>query len=294
MITKDRIIFNGLLRKKKDVVLNLDNRGFRYGDGIFETMRMFDGKLPFLESHIERLEAGIDFLKLKLPIARHGIDFWRFEVRRIVKYYRQKYPEQAKNYRLRLAVFRNDGGFYTPKTLKASYILELFPLGKSKFEWNKDGVSVDIFDEVRLSNDKLANLKTSNGLPYVLAAMYKDRQGLDDCLLLNTKGNIAESIHSNIFIIKDNTLITPSLSEGCTAGTTRKVILQIAQSLDLKVKEKPCTVENLNLASEVFLTNAIRGVQSVKNFREKQYDCTISKNIHKELNKIIKKSTIEI
>lgn len=294
MITKDRIIFNGQLAEKKNIVLSLDNRGFRYGDGIFETMRMFDGKLPFLEKHIERLEKGIDFLGLKLPIARHGLDFWRFEIRRIVKYYRQKYPEQAKNYRLRLAVFRNDGGFYTPKTSEASYILELFPLDTATFQWNKKGVKIDIFDDVRLSNDKLSNLKTSNGLPYVLAALHKQRQGLDDCLLLNTNGHIAESIHSNIFMINGNKLLTPDLKQGCTAGTTRQTILKIAKAMDLKIKETVCTIDNLTSASEVFLTNAVRGVQWVNSFEDKKYDNSITKKIHRQLNKIVKQSTIEI
>lgn len=294
MITKDRIIFNGRLAKKKDIILSLDNRGFRYGDGIFETMRMFNGKLPFLEQHIERLEQGIDFLNLELPISRHGVDFWRFEIRRIIKYYRQKYPKQAKNYRLRLAVFRNDGGFYTPKTLKASYILELFSLDNQKFEWDKKGIKIDIFDKVRLSNDKLSNLKTSNGLPYVLAALYKDKQNLDDCLLLNTNGNIAESTHSNLFIVDQNSLITPSLNEGCTAGTTRHTILKIAKAMNMEVIEGSCSVENLIAASEVFLTNAVRGVQWVSLFRNKEYENTISKKIYKQLNKIVKQSTIEI
>ena len=294
MITDDRIIFNGRLTTRKDVSLGLDNRGFRYGDGIFETMRMFDGKLPFLENHIERLEKGINFLGLKLPNARYGIDFWRFEIRRFVKYYRQKYPKQAKNYRLRLTIFRNDGGFYTPKTSKASYILELFPLESTKFGWNKKGVTIDIFDDVRLSNDKLSNLKTSNGLPYILAALYKEKQGLDDCLLLNNNGNIAESIHSNIFIIKDKQLFTPNLREGCTAGTTRQTILKIAKGMDLNVKKKACTIENLKSASEVFLTNAVRGIQWVGSFEDTKYDNAITKKIHKQLNKIVKQSTIEI
>lgn len=294
MTTKDRIIFNGRLSKKKDILLSLDNRGFRYGDGIFETMRMFDGKLPFLENHINRLQQGIDFLDLELPITRHGIDFWRFEIRRIVKYYRQKYPKQTKNYRLRLAIFRNDGGFYTPKTSSASYILELFPLDKSKFEWNKKGVSIDVFEDIRLSNDKLSNLKTSNGLPYILAALYKNKRNLDDCLLLNTNENIAESIHSNIFIINKNKLITPDLNQGCTAGTTRQTILEIANKMDMKVVEGSCSIENIADASEIFLTNAIRGVQWVRSFRNKTYENTISKKIHKRLNKLVKQSTIEI
>ncbi|MFK7946072.1 MAG: aminotransferase class IV [Saprospiraceae bacterium] len=294
MITKDRIIFNGQLAKKKDIALNLDNRGFRYGDGIFETIRMFDGKLPFLENHINRLQKGIDFLDLDLSIARHGIDFWRFEIRRIVKYYRQKYPKQAKNYRLRLAIFRNDGGFYTPKTSKASYILELSPLEKSKFEWNKKGVKIDIFNNIRLSNDKLSNLKTSNGLPYVLAALHKNKHDLDDCLLLNGNGNIAESIHSNIFIVKENKLITPDLNQGCTAGTTRQTILQIAKTMKMEVIEESCSVESLADASEIFLTNAIRGIQWVGSFRKKTYENIISKKIHKQLNKIVKQSTITI
>ena len=135
-MNKDRILYNGMLANPKEVKLTLENRGFRYGDGLFETMRMFDGKMPFLDLHLERLDTGIKMLQLELPTAHYGIDYWNYEIRRIVKYYRQKYPKQAKNYRMRLTIFRNDGGFYTPLTNEASYVLELEPLKSNHFEWN--------------------------------------------------------------------------------------------------------------------------------------------------------------
>lgn len=289
---KDRILYNGKLANPDEVKLTLENRGFRYGDGLFETMRMFDGKMPFLESHLERLNEGIKMLQLELPISDYGIDYWHYEIRRIVKYYRQKYPKKAKNYRMRLTVFRNDGGFYTPLTNEASYILELEPLKKNQFEWDKKGLKIDVFTKVKLERGRLSNIKTANALPYVLAALFKKNEGLDDALLLNTKGRIVESTHSNIFFIKGNTLITPALKEGCTAGTTRKAILEIAASLGMEVVKQKCPVSLLEEADEVFLTNAIRGVQWVRKFKKKRYSSEKTRVIYDQMNVLVKASTM--
>jgi len=289
----DRIIFNGSLIKREEVKFSIDNRGFRYGDGIFETMRMFDGKLPFLEEHIHRLKAGMSLLQLELS-EHFGVSFWRFEIRRIVKYYRQKYPNNEKNFRIRLAVFRNEGGFYTPTTNKANYIIELIPLERNKFVLNEKGLELGIFRDVFVNTDKLANLKTSNSLPYVLAGLFREEQGFDECLILNHKGNIAEGISANVFFINGNKLITPALSEGCTNGTLRKIILKIAEGIGFKIKEKPCDLSVLEAADEVFCTNTIQGIQWVEHYENCQFTNEKTKQILKKINKIIKTSEIVI
>jgi branched-subunit amino acid aminotransferase/4-amino-4-deoxychorismate lyase len=293
-MSRDRILYNGKLAIPEEVKLNLNNRAFRYGDGLFETMRMFEGKMPFLELHLERLQTGIDMLQLDLPIANHGIEYWQYEIRRIVKYYHQKYPKQAKNYRMRLTVFRNDGGYYTPSTNGASYILEVERLKTSMFDWNEKGLTIDIFRKVNLDKGRLNNLKTANGLPYVLASLFKKDKGVDDVLLLNNKERIVESTHSNVFFIKNNTLITPALGEGCTAGTTRKIILGIGKELGLKVKTTKCEINILKNVDEVFLSNAIRGIQWVRKFKKKRYEHRVSKAIYLKMNKLIDNSKIEI
>jgi len=289
----DRIIFNGSLVKREEVQFSIDNRGFRYGDGIFETMRMFDGKLPFLEEHIQRLKAGMSLLQLDL--SKHfGVSFWRFEIRRIVKYCRQKFPDIDKNFRIRLAVFRNEGGFYTPKSNTANYIIELIPLENDKFKLNDKGLELGIYRDVFVNTDKLSNLKTSNSLPYVLAGLYREAQGLDECLILNHKGNIAEGISANVFFIKGNKLITPALSEGCTDGTLRKIILRIADDLDYKIKEKSCELSILEEVEEVFCTNAIQGIQWIETYKNTKFTNQKTKQLLKKVNKIIKTSEIVI
>ena len=289
MNTNEYINYNGQIIKKKDFFIGVENRGFRYGDGIFETIRMFDGKIPFLEQHIKRLAKGIKFLQLELS-NDISLDFWRYEIGRIVKFHQLKSPKPTNNYRIRLSMFRNDGGFYTPLTNKASYIIEVSPLECSEFEWNKKGKKIGIYNKVRLNNDKLSNLKTSNALPYVLAGIYNQQHGYDDCLLLNNEGNIAESIHSNIFLITRNKLITPDLSQGCTAGTMRNTIINIAKTIGLKVKEKPCSTKELSHASEVFLTNAIRGIQWVKSFEKHAYSNSKTKKLFHHLTEFVNKS----
>ncbi len=284
----ESIIYNGQIVRKKDFSLGVDNRAFRYGDGLFETVRMFDGKLPFLEQHIHRLEKGLKFLQLELSKSSLGIDFWRYEIGRLAKYYHQKESSKYQNYRIRLSVFRNTGGFYSPQTNEASYVIEMSALDSSEFQWNKKGKKISIYDKVRLNNGKLSNLKTSNALPYVLAGLYNQQREFDDCLLLNNEGNIAESIHSNVFLLVNNRLITPDLKQGCTSGTMRKTIINVAKSMDIKVKEKACSIKDLKRASEVFLTNSINGIQWVKSYEGYSYDNSISKKLFKQLNEVIK------
>lgn len=290
---EDKIIYNGQLINRNEVIFTIENRGFRYGDGIFETIRIFDGKIPFLEAHLERLSKGLEILQLDLS-SNYGMTFWLFEIKRLIRFYKQKLPQHPKNYRLRLTVFRNDGGLYTPSSLKVSYILELLPLDSAMFVWNEEGIEIDIFPDVRLSCDKLSNLKTANSLPYILAALYRKKHELGDCLLLNAYDRIAESTHSNVFFIEKDTLITPNLNEGCTAGTTRKSVIRIAQEMGLKVKTKKCKIELLNTASEIFTTNAIGGIQWVSRYKKKQYKNKKTKAIYNKLNALIEVSTIKI
>src|SRR5690606_30964422 len=131
------------------------------------------------------------------------------------------------------------------------------------FELNSQGWKIDIYDELRIQYNQFSALKTLNALPYVMAGIYKNEQQLDEVLLLNSQGQICEGSSSNVFLIADNTLLTPPLSHGCVEGVMRKNILQIAGKMQLRVVENAVGPKEMQVAEEVFFTNAIQGIRWV-------------------------------
>lgn len=262
-------------------VLSASNRGFKYGDGLFETMRMCNGKLQFAEEHADRLKAGMKALKLE----GHAI---------IDAYFiRHKTAELAKrnklsgNVRFRLSVYRAGEGFYTPTSNQIGYVLEATPLTQNTYNFNKKGLIVDVYDELTKPINKLANYKTCNALLYVMAGLYQKQHQLDEALILNQNGLLCESISANVFIVYEKQIYTPALSEGCIAGVMRNVVLKLAKTHDFSIIEAQINPEILKEADEVFLTNASSGIRWVMGYDNKRYFNEVAKNLSSKLNGLI-------
>ena len=271
---KLKVNFNGEVFGSKKKIFNASNRAFLYGDALFETIRMFEGELPFLDKHLKRLREGLTFFKYKIP-KNYTVPFFQKEIKKLTK----------GNTRIRLTVFRNSGGLYTPLDFSPQFLITATPLNESQFHLNKKGLNIGLFDDFQLPCTPFSNLKTTNSLPYIMAGIYKEEQNLSDCILLNEKGRIAEASSSNIFLFKNNEIITPSLSEGCISGTLRQSLIDIAKVEKLKVHEIPVTLSALQLADEVLLTNAIQGIRWVKSFNnEYSYTNTQTKTLLQKLN----------
>ncbi|TMI85372.1 MAG: 4-amino-4-deoxychorismate lyase [Bacteroidetes bacterium] len=171
--------------------------------------------------------------------------------------------------RIRLSVFRGHGSLYeNDKDKEPQYIIECWLLNELVNNLNENGFIIDIYPIAKKSTDIFSNLKTANFLPYAMAALYAKENKLNECLVLNTAGNIADATISNLFIIKDQMILTSALSQGCVNGVMRRNIIESG----LPIKETIITEEDLLLADEVFLTNAISGIRWVKQFRDKTYN----------------------
>ena len=262
------INYNGDLLPVDHAFLDSQNRAFRYGDGLFETIRMFDGSLPFWPQHWDRLSKGAQFLKfknLKDPA------FYKKEI--------QKLCHAKGNWRIRLSIFRKDGGLYTPSSFETDFLIEANPLESQTFELNKEGLHIDLCDSITIPKHPLSNLKTINSLPYVIAGIYKKEKQLDDCLLLNDKGKIVEASSSNIFIVKKGTLRTPPLSTGCKDGTLRRILIELSSKIGLQISQKSFKPKRLLEAEEIWLSNAITGILWVGRYRGKTFDNTFAKKM---------------
>ena len=272
------INFNGEIMPADSKILTTTNRAFRYGDGLFESMRLMKGQLKFVDLHADRLQRGMKALKID---GYSQMDTW-FLNEKVEELARRN---KARHGRLRLTVYRDAEGLYTPTQNKMGYCLELQPLDEPRYFLNEKGLIIELFEELPKPTNYLSNIKSCNSLIYVMAGLYKTQNKLDDVFLLNQGGFLCEASSSNIFVVYQKQLYTPALSEGCVEGVMRQVIIKLAKENNIPVTEAQISPEILYEADEVFLTNAVRGIQSVMGFGVKRYFNEMSKLLMAELNK---------
>lgn len=258
----------------------MTNRAAKYGDGLFETCKISQGKILFAKDHYLRLATGFSILGYA-PISY--ADF-------IAKINAHIHTKSDTNLRVRITFFRLGAGLYTPKSNQTDFVIESSPLPSPFYQLNERGLEIGIAKDIHLSTDILSNLKTISALPYVLAGLEKVKNNWDDCLLLNHKKNIAESIAANLFLYYNNTLFTPALSEGCVAGIMRKQVIKIAIKNKIRVVEKSINLSDLKKADTIFLTNAIQGISWVKKIAnsEQVYHSKLAIFWLEQINKAIK------
>lgn len=257
------------------------NRAFRYGDGVFESIRAFGSEVPLFNMHFDRLLKGIETLGMTPPP-----DFTRDNLCRIIGHLMLK-NKIFKDGRVRLTLFRSGEGLYTPQTDAASVLIECSPLDENGYQLNKTGYKIEIYPDIKKPINQLSHLKSANALLFVMAARWRMKHGFDECLLMNDRGCLCESMSSNLFWVRGSELHTPALSTGCLPGVMRGVILELAGRTQMKVCEHatPTTADLLE-ADEIFLTNAIQGIRWVVAFRDRRYYNTVAKKICSLLNSI--------
>ncbi|MCC6181981.1 MAG: aminotransferase class IV [Bacteroidia bacterium] len=273
-------IYNGHLVSLYEPSVSFSNRAFRYGDSIFETIKFTNGKIMFLADHIKRLKLGMTTLRMNVPT-----EFTVANIEQLILHLIDQ-NEIRKESRIRLTVFRKEVGYYTPSINDISFLIETEAVDEVGYVLNQKGLWVDIYAEIKKPINKLANLKTGSCLMYVMAGIAKSSMKLDDCLIINTNGNIIETINSNIFVVKNGTLYTSPITDGCVDGIMRKQILEIASRFKLLTFEQTLTVHTLTSGDEVFLTNAIKGIQWVGQFQNKFYTNQKAQFFTEKLNEL--------
>lgn len=278
MKIKPQYCLNGEYFYCDDMQLSHNNRAFRFGDAVFESMFVLTKQIPLLDKHFERLKAAANYWEMELPIG--------FTAQRVAKEVERLCNKNRlfQGARARLTLFRSGEGLYTPTTNEASYLLEVTHFTEQQFTLNKDGWEVNIYTEECKYPIKAGRYKSAQCLISVKAAIYKKRQGLDEVLLLSPEENVVEATAYNIFALKGNVLLTPELKSGCVAGVMRDTVIQYAPELGLHVEEVPFSLQVLEEAEEVFLTNAVVGVRWVLAWREKRYFSTMAKRLVAVLN----------
>jgi len=276
-MSKTFVNYNGDILPADQPVLMASNRAFRYGDAVFETIRLMHGDILFFEKHLNRLKKSMQLLNMRWR------DDFNFHHLYLLIRHLDHVNDLRGNGRIRLEVFRNGAGLYAPDSAEVSFLLEAEPMDAKEYRLNDNGLRLDVFTEFTKSRNKLSNLKSSNALVNVMAGMYREQQGLDDCLLLNDNGRICEAIGSNVFFVTKDEIVTPALNEGCVAGVMREQLIEMLKERRKKVYETSITIDQAMKADEIFLANITGGIRWAGAFRQKRYFNTVSRWLLGEL-----------
>ena len=279
-------IYNGHLVSIYEPAIPFANRAFRYGDALFESIRLCNGKIMFIRDHVVRLKLGMTVLRMNVPA--------EFKTENIIALIEQLCEKNkvGSDARIRLTVFRNDGGFYVPDTNDISFLIEADKIEAPGYILNQKGLWADVYADIKKPINKLSNIKSSNALLYVMAGLAKTSMKLDDCFLINEHSHICESISANIFVVKNGSLTTAPLTEGCVDGVMRKQIFRIAAANKILIFEQPMTINTVMNGDEVFLTNSSRGIQWVGQFKNKFFTNQRAVYFTEKLNELSKQQEL--
>jgi len=275
---------NGELFSEKQAKLSVFNRGLAYGDALFETIKTLNGKILFWEDHYFRLMASMRILRMEIPMD-FTPEFLESQILDLLTHQNSN----STSFRVKLTVFRNQGGFYTPNTNDVSYFITAKSLDTDLYLLRSSDYRVELFKDFYVTPGLLSTLKTNNKVLNVLGSIYAKENQYDNCLLLNTNKSIVEALNGNLFLVKGNVIKTPPLEDGCLKGIMRKQVLEIIKKIpDYEFEETSISPFELQKADELFVTNVIQGLQPITAYRKKTFTTSVSQNILAKLNMMVR------
>ncbi|ARV08216.1 aminotransferase class IV [Winogradskyella sp. PC-19] len=274
--------FNGKLLNNSEAKIDISNRGYKYGDALFETIRVVSGKVLFLEDHYFRLMASMRIMRMDIPM-NFTMEFFEEEIIKTVK----ANEFSGNSARVRLNVDRGEGGKYIPnQNANVNFNIVAETLNNPFYQTNnfKDYI-VDLYKDFYVAPGLLSGLKSNNKAIQVIGSIYAKENGWNNCLVLNTNKSIIEALNGNLFLVKGENIKTPPLEDGCLKGVMRKQILSLLQNNpNYNIEEASISPFELQKADELFITNTIVGIQSIGQYRKKKYNNTVAEDILKSLN----------
>lgn len=277
---------NGELVPRAEASLSITNRGFAYGDAVFETIRVINGRIIFWEDHYFRLMASMRIMRMEIPL-NFSPEFLETEIQQLVRE-NDLFESQA---RVKFTVFRKEGGLYTPSTNDTEYLITAEALSEPFYLLNEDFYEVELFKDHFIAASLLSTLKSNNRAINILGSIYARENEYNNCLLINEQKNVVEALNGNLFLVKDNVIKTPPLTDGCLKGITRGKIIEIVKKLpDYNIEETSVSPFELQKADEMFITNVVVGIQPISKYRKKEYVSEMSKTLLGRLNTLARLS----
>ncbi|MGZ9735581.1 aminotransferase class IV [Flavobacterium sp. GNP002] len=275
------INFNGTI-VSEDANILTQNRAFLYGDAVFETVKIINNKILFLEDHYFRLMSSMRVVRMEIPM-NFTMEYLEEQILSLVAKNQVVHSSRA-----RITIYRNDGGYYLPQNNTVSFLIHSIALENTFYSIEKKHYEVDLYKDFYITKQLLSSIKTTNKIINITGSIFANENGLDNCLLLNDSKNVVEALQGNIFMLLGNKLTTPPVSEGCLNGVMRKQILSLAKKIEnLEVVEEVISPFDLQKADELFITNVIKGIQPITQYRKKAFSMNISVKLLKKLNEMI-------
>ena len=276
--------YNGNIQENSNCTIE-SNRGFLYGDAIFETIKVLDNKVLFLEDHYFRLMASMRICRMEIPM-NFTMEFFEEQILKLTNSL-----EKSNSFRVRFSVFRNSDGFYTPISNEIEFIIVAIPSENSVYTIEKSNYEVELYKDFFIPKQLLSTLKTNNKMLQIAGSIFAKENDYDNCLVLNDEKNIVEALQSNLFMKMGNSVVTPPISDGCLNGIMRKQVIEILNKMEgIEVKETSISPFDIQKADELFLTNVITGIQPITKYRKKEYTVNFSNEIVAKLNAKIRLS----
>ncbi|MBC8753993.1 aminotransferase class IV [Kordia sp. YSTF-M3] len=269
--------FNGNI-SEETTLLSVENRGMKYGDALFETLRVVGNKILFWEDHYFRLMESMRILRMEIPM-NFTMEFLEEEILNTLK------ASQLTNARVRCTIFRGNGGLYLPSSNDIEYIITVNDLASPFYLLSDAAYEVDLYKDFYINKGLLSTLKTNNKIINVLGSVYAKENDLDNCLLVNEDKNVVEALNGNIFLVKGNVIKTPPITDGCLKGILRKQLLEIiGKTTDYELKEESISPFEIQKADEFFITNVIQGILPITKYRKKQFKTEVARDLIGKLN----------
>ena len=270
--------FNGNIQENSSISIE-NNRGFLFGDSVFETIKVLDNKVLFIEDHYFRLMASMRICRMEIPM-NFSMEYFESQILNLIQSLKN-----ANSYRVRFSVYRDSEGFYLPKSRNVQFVVTASPLHSDLYAFGKENYEVELYKDFYIQKQLLSTLKTNNKMLQITGSIFAEENGYDNCLVLNDEKNVVEALQSNIFMKTGNIVITPPISDGCLNGIMRKEVLEILKKMeDVEVKETSISPFDLQKADELFVTNVISGIQPITKYRKKEYKNEFAADVLKRLN----------
>ncbi len=274
--------FNGELLKDDSLFLNHENRGLRYGDSLFETFRVINNTIIFWEDHYLRLMSSMRILRMEIPM-NFTMEFLEQEILKTIA--ANQLADSA--IRIRLTVFRNNGGFYKPETNNISFCIESKVMKSLFYTFNETPNEVELFKDFYVNTDLMSTLKTNNKIINVVGSIFAQENDYDNCILLNANKQVVEVLNGNLFMVNGSKIKTPPLESGCINGIARKKIITTLKKIETyEIEETVISPFDLQKADELFITNSIIGIQSITKYRKKKFKTEVAKDLIGKLNAV--------